>query len=90
MAARVCGVMSTGIGIRFAYTGNIHDGNTQSTYCPQCGALLIQRDWYELGEYRLNGNRCGYCATVIPGLFEGQPGHWGRKRVPVRIQGQPL
>ena len=36
-------------GIRYAYTGNVHDPTGQSTRCHGCGAILIGRDWYELG-----------------------------------------
>lgn len=72
-------------GIRFAYTGNVFDTRRQSTYCPACGELLIERDWHELGRYHLRGNRCGSCNEAIPGVFEDQPGRWGRKRVPLQI-----
>lgn len=37
-------------GVRHADTGNVHDVANQSTRCRGCGALLIERDWYELGE----------------------------------------
>ena len=50
--------------------------------------MVIERDWYELGQYNLDGNQCNLCGTVIPGVFEKgphAPGHWGRKRVPIRI-----
>ena len=76
-------------GIKFAYVGNVNDLNRQSTYCPTCDQVVIERDWYELGRYNLDGNRCKLCGTVIPGVFEKgphAPGHWGRKRVPIRIQ----
>ncbi len=72
-------------GIHFAYVGNTHHKEGDSTWCPSCGALLIERDWYELGRYDLVRNWCGRCGAVIPGVFEDAPGDWGRKRVPVRI-----
>lgn len=73
-------------GIKFAYVGNVYDLERESTYCPGCKKLVIERDWYELGAYHLEGNWCGFCGTVIPGVFpDGRPGKWGRKRVPVRI-----
>ena len=75
-------------GIKYAYVGNVNDVAHQSTFCPSCGALLIERDWYELGTYGLKGSACGRCGTTIPGLFEQTRGDWGRKRVPIRI-GQP-
>jgi len=73
-------------GIRHAYVGNVNDEQHQSTYCPSCSTLLIQRDWYELGSYQLDGNRCGQCGHQVAGRFADQPGDWGRKRQPVRIQ----
>ena len=41
-------------GVRYAYTGNIHDVAGHSTRCHRCGALLIERDWYQLGRWRLD------------------------------------
>ena len=73
-------------GLRYVYTGNVHDRSGGSTWCPSCGALLIERDWYELGAYQLDGGRCRACGTAIAGHFEAQPGHWGARRQRVRIQ----
>jgi pyruvate formate lyase activating enzyme len=73
-------------GVRHAYTGNVHDPAGGSTYCHECGKLLIERDWYELGEWNLNREgRCRFCGTVLPGVFEERAGAWGQRRLPVRI-----
>ncbi len=72
-------------GLKHVYTGNIHDRTGGSTWCPACGALLIERDWYELGAYNLDGNRCRACGCEIAGRFERQPGTWGARRLPVRL-----
>jgi AmmeMemoRadiSam system radical SAM enzyme/AmmeMemoRadiSam system protein B/AmmeMemoRadiSam system protein A len=72
-------------GIKYAYVGNVDDLRHQSTYCPHCGELLIERNWYDLGVYRLRGDRCGKCGGKIAGRFQDAPGDWGRKRLPVRI-----
>jgi pyruvate formate lyase activating enzyme len=73
-------------GIHYAYTGNVHDGNGGSTWCPGCGKLLIERDWYVLGEWNLTPDgRCGGCGTAIAGHFERRPGTWGARRAPVRL-----
>jgi len=77
-----------GHGIRFVYSGNIHDVEGGSTYCPGCKALLIERDWYEIGAYRLKGNRCPDCGTEIAGRFAAEglnEARWGRKRLRVSI-----
>ncbi|MGH8283004.1 MAG: AmmeMemoRadiSam system radical SAM enzyme [Gammaproteobacteria bacterium] len=79
--------IAIGNGIRYCYTGNVHDRAGGSTYCHRCGALLIERDWYELGQWRLtDSGDCGQCGTPLPGVFHGKPGHWGRRRMPVRIE----
>jgi pyruvate formate lyase activating enzyme len=72
-------------GLRFVYTGNVHDKTGGSTWCPGCGEMLIERDWYELGVWSLKGNACAKCGTVIPGYFDARPGTWGAKRQPVRL-----
>lgn len=73
-------------GVRHAYTGNVHDPAGGSTYCHECGKLLIERDWYELGEWNLKpGGVCRFCGTTLPGVFEEKPGAWGQRRLPVRI-----
>ncbi len=77
-------------GLHYAYTGNVHDKPGASTYCPSCGEVLIGRDWYELSDWNLSfeGNytgNCHYCGLLPAGVFDGPPGDWGRKRVPVRF-----
>ncbi|HEX2111691.1 MAG TPA: AmmeMemoRadiSam system radical SAM enzyme [Gaiellaceae bacterium] len=73
-------------GVLFAYTGNVHDAAGGSTYCPGCGEVVVERDWYRLGVYRLTGEgRCETCETPIPGIFVGRPGTWGARRLPVRL-----
>ena len=76
-------------GVHYAYTGNVHDSAGGSTYCPQCGARVIERDWYELGSWGLDASgHCLACGGAIAGVFEAQPGHWGAKRQPVRMRGR--
>jgi pyruvate formate lyase activating enzyme len=73
-------------GVRHAYVGNVHDPEADSTYCPYCGTLLIGRDWYELTAWHLDGDgRCRNCSAACAGVFEPQPGEWGRQRLPVRL-----
>jgi pyruvate formate lyase activating enzyme len=77
--------VASGVGLHHVYTGNVHDPEGQSTYCAGCGALLIERDWYELGAWNLDGGCCAACGDPCPGVFEKRPGTWGSRRLPVRM-----
>jgi pyruvate formate lyase activating enzyme len=73
-------------GVRHAYTGNVHDQAGGSTWCPGCGELLIERDWYQLGAWNLTDDgTCRNCGTRCPGVFDRPAGSWGPRRLPVAI-----
>ena len=73
-------------GLRYVYTGNVHDAEGDATCCHGCGAVVIGRDWYELTHWALTPDgRCQHCGTPCAGVFDGAPGRWGRKRQPVRL-----
>lgn len=78
--------IAIGNGLRYVYTGNVHDRVGGSTWCPGCGALLIERDWYELGRWGLAPDgTCAQCGLRVPGVFAARPGSWGARRLPVRM-----
>ena len=73
-------------GARYAFTGNVHDPAGQATYCHSCQALLIGRDGYEITAWHLSANGdCDKCNTHCAGVFNGLPGTWGSKRMPVAM-----
>ena len=83
MARRV----ATRAGIRYVYTGNVHDPAGQATYCHACGSVLIGRDWYDITTWHLSADgRCGKCGTCCQGVFEGAAGTWGGRRQSVRLR----
>ena len=58
-------------GLHYVYTGNVHDFKGSSTYCPECGEILIGRDWYSLSVWHLlPGGSCEACGTKIAGVFD--------------------
>ncbi len=74
-------------GVRYAYTGNVHDKSGESSYCHHCGKILIGRDWYVLSEWNLNAQgECIHCGTPCSGIFDAHPGDWGAKRLPVNMK----
>ena len=72
-------------GLHFVYTGNVHDAEGGSTWCPDCGKLLIERDWYVLGKWGLDEKGCCSCGYRLPGVIEAHPGNCGAKRLPIHI-----
>ncbi len=53
-------------GINFAYTGNRANWETESTYCPECGKLIVKRMGFNVLENKIEGyNRCPYCGKEI-------------------------
>ncbi|MBW8878024.1 MAG: AmmeMemoRadiSam system radical SAM enzyme [Acidobacteria bacterium] len=74
-------------GVRYAYTGNVHDEDGGSTRCHACGERLIGRDWFVLKEWNLTPEgHCAGCGTPCAGRFQSRPGAWGARRVPVRLR----
>ncbi|UCE89101.1 MAG: AmmeMemoRadiSam system radical SAM enzyme, partial [Pseudomonadota bacterium] len=74
-------------GVQYAYTGNVHDPEGGSTWCHNCGTKLIGRDWYILSDWHLSDDGCcKSCGTQCAGIFEGAPGNWGARRLPVRLK----
>ncbi len=73
-------------GLRYVYTGNVYDPEGGSTYCHHCGERIIGRDYYVLTEWDLTDDgRCAFCGARCAGVFEGPPGDWGSRRLPVRV-----
>ena len=73
-------------GVQYAYTGNVHDRQGDTTFCPSCSQPLIERDWYQLRDWKLTPSACcSHCGTSIAGVFDAQPGEWGSRRQPVSI-----
>jgi pyruvate formate lyase activating enzyme len=73
-------------GLHYVYCGNVHDTDSDSTYCPKCHQLLIERDWYELGQYNLDINgACTQCGHPLNGRFAATKETFGRVRIPVRL-----
>jgi pyruvate formate lyase activating enzyme len=73
-------------GLRYVYTGNVHDKAGDTSYCPGCQRPVIERDWYQILNYALDATgHCRHCGTIIAGRFGalGQP--FGPQRIPVRL-----
>ena len=73
-------------GLHYVYTGNVHDSEGGTTFCPTCHAALIERDWYTIRHHDLpDDGRCPHCHTLIAGHFGGFGKPFGAHRIPVRL-----
>ncbi len=74
-------------GIWYVYTGNVFDPEGQTTYCHQCGHVLVGRVNYDLMAWNLTPQGdCPECGAKCHGVFEPEPGTWGSRRLPVRLK----
>jgi pyruvate formate lyase activating enzyme len=75
-------------GLRYVFTGNVHDREGGTTLCHGCGAALVVRDWHRIIDYRITADgSCPDCGTSIPGRFEAfdKRAQFGPRRIPVAI-----
>jgi pyruvate formate lyase activating enzyme len=73
-------------GLHYVYTGNVHNLKGDTTFCPECKAPLIVRDWYQIHRYRLTTDgHCPDCKALIAGRFDQKAEHFGRRRIPIII-----
>ena len=75
-------------GLRYVYTGNVHDIDGGKTFCPGCGRVVVVRDWYRMLRYELtDSGACAACGTEVAGVYDGPAGHWGARRLPLFVGG---
>jgi len=80
--------IALGHGLHYVYTGNVHDTEGGSTYCPHCGEAVIVRDWYRILNYRITPEgACRECGGAIAGRYESfdLKQAFGSRRIPVRL-----
>lgn len=53
-------------GLEYVYCGNVPGHESESTYCPDCGTLVIEREGYEIRRYELDDGGCPACGHDIP------------------------
>jgi len=56
-------------GLRFVYVGNLPGNPSESTRCPECDTMLVERAGFQVVENRLATGRCPACGTAVAGLW---------------------
>ena len=73
-------------GLNYVYTGNVHDAEGDTTFCPKCHHAAIVRDWYEILHYDLTPQgACPECGTIIAGRFGEFGRSFGSQMIPVHM-----
>ena len=73
-------------GLNYVYTGNVHNKEGDTTFCPTCHTPLIERDWYQINQYHLSKQgHCPDCGSTIAGRFDEKAGNFGARRIPITI-----
>ena len=68
-------------GLQHVYTGNVHDTEGGTTFCPQCHSALIVRDWHRILRYEVTDDgRCPDCTAPLAGRFERYEGSFRSPR----------
>ncbi|MBF0158818.1 MAG: AmmeMemoRadiSam system radical SAM enzyme [Magnetococcales bacterium] len=73
-------------GLRHVYCGNVREDLGSHTWCHGCGTRLIARVGWEIADWKVTSDGyCSHCGLRCPGVFSGQHGRWGARRLPIRI-----
>lgn len=53
-------------GLEYVYSGNVPGHDSESTYCPDCGHLVIEREGFAVRDVDLDDGTCPSCGREIP------------------------
>ncbi|MBN2543174.1 AmmeMemoRadiSam system radical SAM enzyme [bacterium] len=58
------------VGLKHVYLGNVRGKEGESTFCPNCGKLLIKRVGYMISDMNIENGKCKFCGEKIAGVWE--------------------
>jgi len=56
-------------GLKYVYIGKVPGHEAWNSYCPECRKIILRRTGYMIGDINMDGGKCGYCGTPIPGIW---------------------
>ncbi|MEO0191068.1 MAG: AmmeMemoRadiSam system radical SAM enzyme [candidate division WOR-3 bacterium] len=57
------------VGLLFVYIGNVPGIKEESTFCPRCKKIIIERKGYSIQQINIKNGKCKFCQTEIPGKW---------------------
>ena len=56
-------------GLHYVYVGNVPGHPGESTYCPKCRRVVVERVGYTVAAVRIRKGKCQYCQEPIAGVW---------------------
>ena len=56
-------------GLNYIYIGNVPGHSAQSTHCPRCRSMLIERSGYWVKQNNIQAGKCPKCGIPIAGIW---------------------
>jgi len=60
-------------GLKYVYCGNVSGLADESTHCPRCGKVVIDRLGFSVREIAMSGGACADCGEAIEGVWNARP-----------------
>ncbi len=57
------------VGLDFVTIGNVPGHEANSTFCPECGEILIKRSHFDVLANHIEDGECRFCGYQIPGIW---------------------
>jgi pyruvate formate lyase activating enzyme len=57
-------------GLKYVYTGNVPGNEGENTFCPGCGAKVIERWGFQVGALQIKDGACAHCGDRIDGVWK--------------------
>lgn len=54
-------------GLKYVYLGNVPMHGNENSYCPKCGALIIERQGFDVVGNNIENGKCSYCSLELSG-----------------------
>ncbi|MFC1703972.1 AmmeMemoRadiSam system radical SAM enzyme [Candidatus Omnitrophota bacterium] len=58
------------VGLHYVYIGNVGGHSAESTYCPVCKKMLIERAGYSIGDINIKDGKCKFCSVEVDGVWK--------------------
>jgi len=57
-------------GLHYVYIGNVPGHPAESTWCPKCRRVVVERAGFTVQAVHLDKGKCRFCRQTIPGIWE--------------------